>query len=394
MLKDFDFCVRTRFIFGKTSLGRVGSELSKLGAKRVMIVRGTGNYLFSSGLLGSVMADLRDHGMQVTEYGGVQPNPRLSLVYELIGRARDDRADMLLAIGGGSVIDTAKAVAAGAVAANDVWDFFKKGKKIGTALPVGVILTNPATGSESCAVTVINNTETQEKLLTSADAIRPAIVFMDPELTLSLPAFVTACGVTDMFSHICERYFAPEEGIGSVDRMAEGLLKTLVEVGPRLMREPGNYDDRAEVMWIGTVAHNDTVGIGRTQDWSTHVIANELSALYDTPHGATLSIIMGAWMRVACERKPFRFARYAREVFSVPWDGETDAPAAARSGIERTQEFFRSMGMPTSFAEYKLPTDGVGQMLDRIQFTGGDKSIGGIVRLNRSDVEKIYRMAF
>ena len=300
---------------------------------------------------------------------------------------------MVLAIGGGSVIDSAKAIGLGAVTDIDVWDFFTGTEVPKKSLPTGVILTCPATGSESSEVSVINNTEIGMKLLVSNPILRPAIAFMNPELTCSLPKFLTACGVVDMFSHVCERYFSPDGEIGVIDRMSEGILKTLVEVGPEVLADPDNYSYRAEIMWIGTIAHNDTVGIGRIQDWATHEIGNELSALYDTPHGATLSIIMGSWMRYVYKEDPKRFARYAKEVFGVDWNGDNTLEAAYK-GILKTEEFFRSMGMPVSFEEFRIPTDEVEKMLDQIAFRGEDDSIGGIKRLNRDDCRSIYKIAF
>ena len=275
----------------------------------------------------------------------------------------------------------------------DVWEFFTGNAVPEKSLPTGVILTCPATGSESSAVTVVNHTDIGMKLLVSSPVVRPAIAFMNPELTYSLPKFLTACGVVDMFSHVCERYFTPDSEIGVIDRMSEGILKTLVEIGPKVLEEPSNYSYRAEIMWIGTIAHNNTVGIGRVQDWATHEIGNELSALYDTPHGATLSMIMGSWMRYIYKKSPERFARYAKEVFGVEWTKENTLEAAY-AGILKTEEYFRSMGMPVSFGDFKVPTDEVEKMLDRIAFRGEDNSIGGIVRLNREDCRRIYEMAF
>lgn len=229
-------------------------------------------------------------------------------------------------------------------------------------------------------------------MLISHPVLRPVLAFMNPGLTCSLPGFLTACGITDMFSHVCERYFSPDEEIGVIDRMAEGILRTLIDIGPRVLEEPQNYALRGELMWIGTIAHNNTVGIGRVQDWATHEIGNELSALYDTPHGATLSIIMGSWMRYVYEKKPERFARYAQEVFGVKWEPEHTLEAAYE-GIIKTEAYFRRLGMPVSFREFGVPEDGIEQMIDRIAFRGDDKCIGGIVRLNREDCRKIFEMA-
>lgn len=393
MLQDFNICIDTKFVFGKDAQNQIGRELKQMGIHKVLIHHDNGKFLYDTGLLEQVEKLLEQEGIETLELGGVQPNPRLSLVREGIALAKKEQVDLVLAIGGGSVIDSAKAIGLGAVTDTDVWEFFTGNAVPERSLPTGVILTCPATGSESSTVTVVNNTDVGMKLLVSNPVVRPAITFMNPELTYSLPKFLTACGVVDMFSHVCERYFTPDSEIGVIDRMSEGILKTLVEIGPKVLEEPSNYSYRAEIMWIGTIAHNNTVGIGRIQDWATHEIGNELSALYDTPHGATLSIIMGSWMRYVYQKSPERFARYAKEVFGVEWTKENTLEAAY-AGILKTEEYFRSMGMPVSFGDFKVPTDEVEKMLDRIAFRGEDDSIGGIVRLNREDCRRIYEMAF
>lgn len=259
-------------------------------------------------------------------------------------------------------------------------------------LPVAVVLTCPASGSESSQVAVINNEHEHSKLTLSEPVLRPAFAFMNPELSVTVPAFPTACGIVDMFSHICERYFSADNEIGVIDRMAEGALRTLVDVGPKSLADLADYDLRAQIMWISTIAQNNTLGVGREQDWSTHLIANELSALYDTPHGATLSIIMGSWMRVASEKAPFRFARYATEVFDIR-PGSMNETELARRGIAATESFFRSLGMPVSFKDFDLPGDGIERMLDNIDFYGPDATIGSIARLDRDDCRRIYELA-
>lgn len=393
MLQDFNICINTNFVFGKDAQNQIGSKLKQMGIQKVLIHHDNGKFLYDGGLLDRIKKQLSQEGIESLELGGVLPNPRLSLVREGIYLAKKEQVDMVLAIGGGSVIDSAKAIGLGAVSDTDVWDYFTGAEIPERSLPIGVILTCPATGSESSDVAVINHVELGKKLLVSSPVIRPAVAFMNPQLTCSLPPFLTACGVVDMFSHVCERYFTPDLEIGVIDRMAEGILKTLVDIGPRVLQEPDNYAYRAEIMWIGSIAHNDTVGIGRVQDWSTHVIGNELSALYDTPHGATLSIIMGAWMRYVYQEKPERFARFAKEVFGVQWNGNNTLEAAFQ-GILKTEEYFRSMGMPVSFEDYGIPTDEVEKMLDQIAFGGEDDSIGGIKRLNREDCRRIFETAF
>lgn len=392
MLQDFSICIQTKFVFGKNAVAQTAREIKLFGAKNVLIHHDGGKFLYDTGLLAEIENQLKAEGIRIAELGGVLPNPRLSLVREGIRLAKKEQIDFILAIGGGSVIDSAKAIGLGAAADTDVWDFFTGQRQPERTLPVGVILTCPATGSESSAVAVVNNTEVGKKLLISHPVVRPVLAVMDPELTCSLPKFLTACGIVDMFSHVCERYFSPDEEIGVIDRMAEGILKTLIELGLKVLEEPSDYSARGELMWIGTIAHNNTVGIGRVQDWATHEIGNELSALYDTPHGVTLSVVMGAWMRYVYRKKPMRFARYAREVFGVEWDG-TNALEAAEKGIEMTETFFQKLGMPVSFEEFQIPTDRIEDMLDRIAFCGEDCSIGGIVRLNREDCRNIYELA-
>ncbi len=392
MLQDFDICINTRFVFGNHAQEEIGERLREMEAAKVLIHHDDGKYLYDTGLLEQVKNSLLKCGIAWVELGGVHPNPRLSLVREGIELAKREQVDMILAIGGGSVIDSAKGIGLGAVSEKDVWEYFTGEVVPEQTLPVSVLLTCPATGSESSMVAVVNNTDEGKKLLISHPVLRPVLAFMNPGLTCSLPGFLTACGITDMFSHVCERYFSPDEEIGVIDRMAEGILRTLIDIGPRVLEEPQNYELRGELMWIGTIAHNNTVGIGRVQDWATHEIGNELSALYDTPHGATLSIIMGSWMRYVYEKKPERFARYAQEVFGVKWEREHTLEAAYE-GIIKTEAYFRRLGMPVSFREFGVPEDGIEQMLDRIAFRGDDKCIGGIVRLNREDCRKIFEMA-
>ena len=393
MLENFNISISTQFVFGENALDQIGRELKNRGVKKVLIHHDSGKFLYASGLLEKIKAKISDEDIEMVELGGVLPNPRLSLVHKGIELARKQEVDFILAIGGGSAIDSAKSIGLGATYDGDVWDFFIGKAEPKTTLPVGVVLTCPGTGSESSAVTVVNNTDEGKKLLVSNLLIRPSIAFMNPTLTYSLPNFLTACGIVDMFSHVCERYFCPDDEIGVIDRMSEGILKTLIDIGPKLLNEPQNYTYRAEVMWIGTIAHNNTVGVGRVQDWATHEIGNELSAIYDTPHAATLSIIMGSWMRYVYKKKPLRFARYAHKVFDVDWDEENIA-SVAYQGILETEKFFRKMGMPISFSEFDLQTDEIEKMLDQIDFRGEDNSIGGIVRLNRDDCREIYKMSF
>lgn len=417
MIKDFDLHIGTAFVFGRDAERRVGGELAARGVRRVLIHHDGGAYLEASGLLEAVRHSLDDAGLTHVELGGVQPNPRLGLVREGIALAHSERVDAIVAIGGGSVIDSAKAIGIGAVAGDgvDVWDFFTGAARPTRTLPVAVVLTLPASGSESSKVVVVNNEDEHRKMLVSLPVVRPELAFMNPALTVSVPAYPTACGIVDMFSHVCERYFSDDCDWGVADRMCEGVLRTLVDVGPRCMADPASYALRAEIMWISTIAQNNTLSIGRDEDWSTHVIGNEISALYDTAHGATLSIVMGSWMRVAAERAPLRFARYAHEVFGLgpaDWESQSDGTGGgahgqgcadrmgaardlAHAGIAATEAFFRSLDMPVGFADAGLaPSDAdIETMLDQIAFYGDDRAIGAVARLDRDDCRRVLRMA-
>ncbi|KAB7789118.1 iron-containing alcohol dehydrogenase [Bifidobacterium cebidarum] len=391
-MRDFTLKIGTEFVFGHDAETLIGLRLDSLGVTHVLIHHDGGDYLENSGLLQSIRHSLQMSGIEYTELGGVKPNPRLSLVRKGVDLAREYGIDAVVAVGGGSVIDSAKAIALGSTEDHDVWDYFTGAAHVTATLPVAVVLTCPASGSESSQVAVINNDEEHMKLTLSNPVLRPALAFMNPALSTTVPAFPTACGIVDMFSHICERYFSVDDEIGVIDRMAEGALCTLVNVGPRSLAALDDYNLRAQIMWISTIAQNNTLGIGREQDWSTHLIANELSALYDTPHGATLSIIMGSWMRVASAYNPHRFARYAAEVFGLHADSLNEFDLIRR-GIEATESFFRALHMPVCFADYGLPIDGIERMLDNIPFNGSDHAIGSIARLNREDCRRIYTMA-
>jgi alcohol dehydrogenase YqhD (iron-dependent ADH family) len=392
MIEDFSISIGTKFVFGHDAVDKLGEELAQIGARRALIHHDGGSYLERSGLLDRVRKSLADAGVSYVELGGVQPNPRLSLVRRGITLVREESVDVIVPVGGGSVIDSAKAIALGVPVDFDVWDLFT-GQKIPTStLPVASVLTNPASGSESSQAVVINNAEEGEKLTLSMPLVRPELAIMDPELCCSLPKFPTACGIVDMFSHICERYFTPDADFGVVDYMAEGALRSIVAIAPKVMSDPSDYGLRAELMWTATVAQNNTLGVGRQQDWSCHLLGNELSALYDTPHGASLSIIMPSWMRASYSYNLRRFARYAREVFGIR-DEDMDLRSLSVAGIEATERFFSSLDMPVCFADYGVPADGIERMLDNIDFFGDDRAIGSVARLGRRECEGIYRDA-
>lgn len=394
MINNFDIQIGTKFVFGRGAEHRIGTELAIIGATKILLHYDGGDYLLKNGLLDTVRNSLYDAGFDFVELGGIQPNPRLSLVREGITLCRETGVDAIVTVGGGSAIDSAKAIGLGAsdVSGGDVWDFFTGVREPKTTLPVVSILTCPASGSESSQVVVINNDEKHTKLLVSLPVVRPAIAIMNPELSLSLPAGPTACGLVDMFCHVAERYFTDDVNFGVLDRMCEGVMRSVVEIGPLLMADLHNYELRSEVMWAATVAQNNSLGMGRNQDWSTHALSNELSALYEMPHGETISVLMCSWMRYVCKSNPARFARFAEKVFCVNGEGCDDL-LIARRGIDACERWFQDLGMPVSLADTCIDTEGISQMLNAIEFYGDDQAIGSVMRLKRDDCKLIFQMA-
>ena len=392
MLMDFEHCVYTKFFFGKDAEKKAGPTLAGAGAKTVLLHHDSGAFLYETGLLDSIKKDLTDAGLRVIELGGVKPNPRISLVREGVALCRKENVDFILAIGGGSTIDSSKAISISVLYDGDPWDFYAKTYKGGLPkrLPLAVILTYPATGSESSTSSVLSNEETALKRDYSDVLLRPQFAFMNPELTYSLPPYLTACGVVDMYTHIAERYFAPKTAFGSIDYMAEALMKCLTKYGPLVLANPTDYEARAEIMWIGAVAHNNTVGVGRRQDWSSHLMGHEVSGMYDIAHGASLSMIMPAWMRYVYKSDIERFARYAVEVFGAAYDND-NPEKTAYEGVARTEAFFKSLNMPVRFADLNLPTDQLATLAKKA--ISVRSPIGSFVPLEESDLLAIYKDA-
>lgn len=316
-MNDFTFYSPTEFVFGRGTETQVGALCQRYGASRVLIVYGGGSAV-RSGLVGRVQAALQAAGIAYDTLAGVKPNPTDDLVRQGIEQARKAGTDFLLPVGGGSVIDTAKAIAVGVPYAGDFWDFFAGKAKITTALPLGVVLTIPAAGSEGSGNSVITNTTTQQKLGIKAPmTLRPRFAVMNPELTLTLPPAQTAAGICDMIAHILERYFTNTQGVEVSDRLCEGTITAIVDQARGLMRKPDDYDLRANIMWAGTIAHNGTCGIGREEDWSSHQIEHELSAMFNVTHGAGLAVILPAYMRYMKEKNPARILQFEERVMTV-----------------------------------------------------------------------------
>jgi len=387
-VQNFEYCNKTKIIFGKGTEERVGSEAAQY-AKRVLLHHSGGSTV-RSGLIDRVKDSLKKAGVEWVELTGVLPNPRLSLVRKGIEIAKKENLELILAVGGGSAIDSAKAIAAGAVNDCDVWDFFERKKTADKALPVGTVVTIPAAGSESSISCVITNEEGPWKRGMNFQCIRPAFSIMNPELTYTLPPYQTACGITDMLAHIMERYFTKEPNVELTDELCEGAMRTIIRNARKIFSGgEKNYDARAEIMWAGALAHNGLLDTGRIGDWASHALDHELSALFDLAHGAGLAIIFPAWLRYNIKENTPRLARFAAKVWGV--DGAFyDYEQAALEGVIRMENFFSSIGMPVRFADAKLDPARIPEMAKRVVHFG---PVGNYRKLDEKDAEAIYRLA-
>ncbi|HBI86149.1 MAG TPA: NADH-dependent alcohol dehydrogenase [Ruminococcus sp.] len=388
-MENFQFYSPTEFVFGKDAEMQTGRYIKKYGGTHVLLVYGGGSAV-RSGLIARVKESLAAEGIACTEMGGVKPNPRDDLVYAGIEKCRAEHLDFLLAVGGGSVIDTSKAIAAGVPYPGDFWDFYAGKADIGAALPVGTVLTIAAAGSEGSGDSVITKMEGGLKRGTGSDLLRPRFSIMNPALTCSLPAYQTACGATDIMAHVFERYFTNTTEVEITDRLCEAVLLTMIRETPRVIAQPDLYDARANIMWAGTVAHTNICGVGRAQDWNSHGIEHELSARYDCAHGAGLAVIMPAWMEFVCTHNVMRFAQMAVRVWGCEMDF-AQPENTARAGIRCFRQFLHSIGMPINFAELGAKEEDIPKLVET--FGIGDGRTGGFVALSADDIAEIYRIA-
>ena len=389
-MNNFVFYSPTEFVFGKDTEKQVGTLALKHGAHRVLIVYGGGSAV-RSGLLDCVKQSLQEVGLTFCEMGGVQPNPIDRKVYEGIEICRRENIDMLLAVGGGSVIDTAKAIAAGVPYGGDFWDFYLGKAQVAKALKVAVVLTIPAAGSEGSGNTVITKLDGLQKLSLRAPMyMRPVFSIMNPELTYTLPSFQTACGVCDMMVHILERYFTNTSDVEISDRMCEGVLTAIMKEAYRVKQNPQNYGARANLMWAGMVAHNGTCGVGCEEDWASHFLEHEVSALYNVAHGAGLAVIVPAWMTFMAENHPQKVAQLAARLFEVPV--QEDLHEMALACVSRLKHFFRYMGLPVSFKELGIENPDIPLLVRKLHENKGPL-VGNYVKLTPKDSEEIYRLA-
>ena len=405
VMTDFTFLSPTRLIVGRKAEEQTGAWIKRYGGHKVLVHHDSG-YCKSSGLVDKIIAVIHDAGLETVELGGVVPNPHLSLVYEGIELCRRTGVDFLLAVGGGSVIDSAKAIAMGLKFQGDVWDLFAanqngEAKAVETepCMPVGVVLTIAATGSEASNSCVITKADEQLKRFCDNDLHRPVFAIENPELTMSLPKFQTACGVIDIMSHSMERYFTCEQsGNELTDRLCEAVFHTCMDCGRKLMDDPNDYDARASIMVASTISHNGITGMGRKNngDWSSHFIEHELSGEYNVTHGAGLAVIIPAWMKYVYEENMPIFLKWATRVMGVSCD--FDKPKlTVLEAIRRLEDYFHFLGIPTTMHEMPdvgiVPEEIMWKMARRVRITNEDGTVGGLKRLNTEDIVNIFRLA-
>ncbi|NLC95119.1 MAG: iron-containing alcohol dehydrogenase [Bacilli bacterium] len=387
-MKNFTYVNTTKIIFGKDTENLVGEEIKSFGGKKVLFHYGGGS-IKKSGLYERIIKSLKDSHIDYIELGGVQPNPRLSLVRSGVELCKKHNIDFILAVGGGSVIDSAKAIGIGAVYDGDVWDFFSGKATINTTIPVGVILTIPAAGSEASTGTVITNEYGWYKWSVNSVIIRPKFAILNPELTYTLPAYQIACGASDMVAHVFERYFTNESGVDFTDELCEATIRSIMRSVKMVLNNPTDYEARANLMWEGTLAHNGILGTGRIEDWASHKIEHELSAIYDIAHGAGLAIIFPHWMEYVYKHDIYRFARFSHRIFNVDVDF-FNLEATVLEGIKRLKKFYQEIGLPTKLRDVNIGNERLKEMAEKATING---PIGGFVKLTTDDVYNIYKMA-
>ena len=391
-MDNFAFYSPTLFAFGDGEERRTGELTRRFGGTKALLVTGGGS-VKRNGAYDAVTASLKEAGIPFAELSGVQPNPRSGKVYEGIALCRAEGADFVLAIGGGSVIDTAKAIAMGVGYDGDFWDFFTGKAPIEDVLPVGVVLTIAAAGSEGSDSCVITLEEGNLKWgCPKSDLIRPRFSVLNPRYTCSLPPYQTASGATDMIAHICERYFTNTTDVEVTDRLCEALMKTIVSTAPKALETPDDYAARADLMWAGMLAHNNSCGVGRVQDWASHQIEHELSAFYDCAHGAGLAVVMPAWMEYVLPHNVARFAQFAVRV----WDCDMDfarPEITARAGIARFRAFLKSIGMPGTLSEIGAKAEDIPAMTAHRSEKPNGFPFGNFVKISPEDMTAILHLA-
>lgn len=389
-MNNFTFYNPARIVFGKDTESQVGN-LTKVYGSKVLVHYG-GQSAKASGLLDRVLKSLKDADMTIYELGGVKPNPRVSLVKEGIELCKKEKIDVILAVGGGSVIDSAKGIAVGALMDEDVWDYYLYGKTVEKVLPLGVVLTIPAAGSESSTSSVLTEDDSLIKRGLGSPLFIPKFAIINPELHYTLPAFQTACGIVDMSAHLLERYFTQVEHNDLTDRLIEANLKSIINNAPLVMKNPNDYDARAEIAFCGTLAHNGLFSVGRVGDWASHSIEHELSAKFDIAHGAGLAMIIPWWMRHVYQEGVYKFVQFAQRVFDVQMDARYPE-AIALEGIRRLEAFFQSLDLETDTTSLPIDEAVIEEMTNKIFVARTSDTLGFFKPLTKEDIKQIYRLA-
>lgn len=392
-MQNFKYYAPTYVAFGKDTQRQVADLIKKYGGTKVLLHYG-GQSAIKSGLLPQVEADLKAAGIEYVALGGVVPNPRVSLVRKGIEICREQGIDFILAVGGGSVIDSSKAISSGTFFDGDVWDLYLKKAKATKYIPLGCILTIPAAGSEMSDGSVITNEDGGLKKDYCVDEFRCKFAIMNPELTYTLPAWQTACGATDMMMHTMERYFTTADDMEVTNVLAESILKVVMQQAPIALKNPTDYNSRAQIMWAGSLAHNDLTGCGAIGDWATHNLEHELSGMFDVSHGAGLAAVWGSWARYTRHNNLARFVRFAVNVMGVTQDFHSDENTA-EAGIQAMERFFESIGMPTNIHDLigrEITDAEIEEMADKCS-NGDTSTIGGLQVLKKEDMIEIYKMA-
>ncbi|MCY6959746.1 iron-containing alcohol dehydrogenase [Clostridium brassicae] len=384
MLK-FSYSIPTNVHFGKGRIKVLAKEIKKYGSK-VLLTYGGGS-IKRNGLYDSIVEIFNENDISFCELNGIDPNPRLTSVNEGIKICKENNIDFILAVGGGSVIDCSKIIAAGYHYEGDPWDFFIGKARIKQALPIGTILTLAATGSEMNGNAVISNMETEEKLGTFGESLKPKFSILDPTYTMTVPVKQTAAGTADIMSHVFEQYFSPTEGAFLQDRLAEAVLKTCIEYGPIAIKNPENYEARANLMWSSSIALNGLLTYGKITDWATHGMEHELSAIYDITHGIGLAILTPNWMEHVLDNGTVdKFVEYGVNVWGISL--EEDKYSVARKAIEKTREFFKGLGIPMTLKEVGINEERLQEMAEKATKF---RPLGGFKKLDKNDVLEIYK---
>lgn len=391
-MRNFTYFTPTKILFGRDTQFKTAEEIKKLGGSKVFVLYGGGSVI-RSGLLDVILTNLEENGISYRAKGGVKPNPRLDFAREAVAESIAFGTDFVLAVGGGSVIDTAKAVAHGTANPDiDIWQFWDRSKVLAKSLPIGVVLTISAAGSEMSDSAVLTNTDIERKRGLSTDLNRPQFAIMNPELTYTLPKYQVSCGIVDIMMHTLDRYFTHTKGNQMTDEIAEALLRTVIMNGRTAMKDSTDYDAMSEIMWAGSLSHNGMTGLGAVTDFAPHQLGHELSAMFDVAHGASLSAVWGAWAMYSYREEPARFARYAQKVWGITDENDEEA---AKKAIEATVEYFASMNMPVKFSDLEIgvqPKEVLEKLADSCSYNK-TRTIGSFKVCDRDDILEIYKLA-